>query len=106
MELLTKNSPIDSIGRCECGAMTIFFTNGGQVSMSEETFEKITGTVPNKEDKYIGQLWCNCNHCVNHWGIDLCVCGSGVHPDECDCFYKGYAQAFNPATGECYGHGN
>ena len=26
-----------------------------------------------------------CNHCVNHWGIDLCECGSGARVGECEC---------------------
>ena len=25
-----------------------------------------------------------CNHCVNNWGLDLCACGSGETPEECD----------------------
>lgn len=25
------------------------------------------------------------HHCVNHWGIDLCECGSGEPVDECSC---------------------
>ena len=25
----------------------------------------------------------SCNHCVNHWGIDLCSCGSGLSPNKC-----------------------
>lgn len=26
-----------------------------------------------------------CNHCVNHWGIDLCECGSGEEVGKCNC---------------------
>ena len=26
----------------------------------------------------------SCNHCVNHWGLDLCACGNGEDPEECD----------------------
>lgn len=29
--------------------------------------------------------WVSCNYCVNHWGTDLCVCGSGYRYDECSC---------------------
>lgn len=28
---------------------------------------------------------CCCDHCVNHWGIDLCECGSGARVGECEC---------------------
>jgi hypothetical protein len=33
----------------------------------------------------------NCNHCVNHWGLDLCKCGSGDPVGSCeweDCEFK------------------
>lgn len=28
---------------------------------------------------------CCCDHCVNHWGIDLCDCGSEHKVGECEC---------------------
>jgi hypothetical protein len=28
--------------------------------------------------------YANCNYCVNHWGIDLCACGSGEHYTKCN----------------------
>ena len=27
----------------------------------------------------------SCNHCVNHYGIDLCECGSGKAVGKCEC---------------------
>jgi len=62
---------------CECGAITVII-EGKQYSMTSETFEKRYGIE-------IGlSLYYNCNHCVNHWGIDICACGSGEKPNECD----------------------
>lgn len=71
--------------KCDCGAITIQndvdaehrFSN----SMTQETFDKLF----NNDDFEIE--WMNptysCNHCVNHWGLDLCKCGSGDPVGEC-----------------------
>ena len=63
--------------RCHCGSMTIWgqdFIN----SMSEKTFEKEFAGVPVSDNVY-----CHCDHCVNHWGIDLCGCDSGEPVGQC-----------------------
>lgn len=62
---------------CQCGAITIT-TVDGEYSMSPKTFLKRYGF------EIQNTLYSNCNHCVNHWGIDLCACGSGKPVDECD----------------------
>ena len=64
--------------KCNCGAITVI--DGKESwSMSEELFDK---HFPNLE---IDEgTWSNCNHCVNHWGIDLCNCGSGEKVGECE----------------------
>ena len=46
--------------------------------MTEETFKK---EFPDVEVE--GDIFSNCNHCVTHWGIDLCGCGSGEALGEC-----------------------
>ena len=33
------------------------------------------------------------NHCVNHYGLDLCACGSGESPEECT---AGFDECGNP----------
>jgi len=50
-----------------------------QVSMPEDQFQKHFPNVDLEKDKY----GC-CDYCVNHWGIDLCGCGSGQKVGECD----------------------
>jgi hypothetical protein len=75
---MIQNGEID-VYRCECGAITVEgddFSN----SMTEKIFRKeFPGLkAPKKAD------WCNCNHCVNHWGIDLCGCGSGKPVGKCE----------------------
>lgn len=72
---------------CQCGAFTLEadLDDGSHqtYSMSADTLEaKFTkGAIqPILND----QVYSNCNHCVNNWGIDLCACGSGETPDNCD----------------------
>ena len=68
-----------SVSRCDCGAITVE-NNEFSNSMTEKTFRKeFPGfRAPRKPD------WWSCNHCINHWGIDLCGCGSGEPVGECD----------------------
>jgi hypothetical protein len=70
-------SKIKSINICDCGAVTVGLENG-EYSMTSETFEKVFGFTI-----YTG-IYSSCNHCVNHWGIDLCACGSGEAYDTCE----------------------
>ena len=75
--------PITRYQRCNCGAITVYF--GEQTigsSMYQDTFDKLGLSLEGAEE--MPQSYC-CNHCVNHWGIDLCECGSGERVGECDC---------------------
>lgn len=65
-------------GYCNCGAITIWLDNDSNCSMTKETLKKQFGEVPTTLDKMV-----HCNHCINHWGIDLCACGSGNKAGEC-----------------------
>lgn len=71
---------VQFIQECMCGAITVTFENGASNSMSREVFNRIGFT-----GERLPQVFCNCNHCVNHWGIDLCKCGSGQPVGKCDC---------------------
>lgn len=72
---------------CQCGAYTLESEKSdgstGRVSMTAETLEATIG-----KDAIAEVLWGNqyfsCNHCINNWGVDLCACGSGETPEECD----------------------
>lgn len=68
--------------KCSCGAVTLFFEDGTDSSMRQETLEKMRIDLSHAEE--LQKSYC-CNHCVNHWGIDLCDCGSGELVDECSC---------------------
>lgn len=69
--------------RCKCGAITLWF-EGNRIgnAMYQETFDKLGLSLDGAEQ--LPDSYC-CDHCVNHWGIDLCECGSGERVGECDC---------------------
>ena len=73
---------IESYSKCSCGAVTIHFTNGAYNSMSSKT-QRMLG-INLRKIKRLPES-CACDHCVNHWGIDLCECGSGKAVGRCDC---------------------
>lgn len=72
---------IDSFSKCDCGAVTLYFTNGQNNSILKSNLKKFGIVIPQSceqlQDTY------SCNHCVNHYGLDLCACGSGESPEEC-----------------------
>jgi len=73
-----KGLIIEDIVRCSCGAITVFLENGNNYSMSKETAAELIGEFETTLNDYG-----NCNYCVNHWGIDLCGCGSGEKVGKC-----------------------
>lgn len=68
--------------KCNCGAITLYFNNNTSCSMSQETFEKLCLDLSVSVE--LQETYC-CNHCVNHYGIDLCSCGSGEKVGHCEC---------------------
>lgn len=48
----------------------------------EPIFEKLD--LDTGDATWLHQSYC-CDHCVNHWGIDLCGCGSGQKVGKCEC---------------------
>lgn len=74
-----KHEGIDFFKRCSCGAVTAHKEDGTSFSMKASTFKKLfPNTRVSRKNVYI-----NCNHCCNHWGIDLCGCGSGEPVGKC-----------------------
>ena len=66
-----------TITRCQCGAVTVS-TDDWSNSMTVGTFRE---EYPNEH--LPPKTYGSCDHCVNHWGIDLCGCGSGEAVGEC-----------------------
>lgn len=52
------------------------------IYMFWETFEKLD--LDTGDATWLHQSYC-CDHCVNHWGIGLCGCGSGQKVGKCEC---------------------
>lgn len=75
---------IKDIGLCECGAASIYGVDdmgkSQEFCISSETLKEKFPHVELPD----ATVYHNCNHCVNHWGVDLCACGSGEAPDECE----------------------
>lgn len=81
---------IESIDKCVCGALTLQ-TSNKQVSVKPENasefFPEMNVAFWDAFEKIIPN-WCHCDHCVNHYGLDLCACGSGEKPEDCDADFE------------------
>lgn len=68
---------------CECGAVTIFTDDGKNFSCRRENLARF---FPQLDLAAVSQLptTFSCNHCINHYGLDLCACGSGEPYETCD----------------------
>ncbi|MCK5563672.1 MAG: hypothetical protein KAJ07_00360 [Planctomycetes bacterium] len=66
------------VTRCECGAVTVKSDNLNQCVMEGRLDEFFPGLKVTEDNTDF-----HCNHCVNHWGVDLCECGSGETPVDC-----------------------
>jgi hypothetical protein len=63
--------------RCKCGAVTVTI-NGQDYSMRGKKFKELfPGEVVPRATMY------GCNFCINHWGLELCGCGSGATFGKC-----------------------
>ena len=74
---------IISYKECKCGAVTLFFEDGTTNSCKKRHLNRF-GISLKGVKKEIEKDWC-CNHCINHYGIDICSCGSGIETNKCDC---------------------
>jgi hypothetical protein len=68
--------------RCDCGAVTLTI-DGRDISMPYKQFKSEYPGTKLEPDKYS-----SCNYCVNHWGTDICECGSGKKVGKCKCGSK------------------
>jgi len=67
---------------CICGAVTIYFENGENNSIKRINLKKYDISLNGLKPILKTKLY-NCNHCINHYGLDLCQCGSGETPNKC-----------------------
>lgn len=71
---------ISNLTTCECGAVSFDYC-GKNYSVSKENLALFFPNFPPLDG---APHTVNCNHCVNHWGVDLCGCGSGAYLGECE----------------------
>ena len=79
---------------CSCGAVTVYFKNGENNSLKRKNLKKFGLSLIGSEK--LNSTYC-CNHCVNHFGLDICECGSGLKPEMC--CKKGSREKFGKSAG-------
>lgn len=87
--------------RCRCGAITFVTDDKREFSCLETNLEhflpedKLPEYCPGEDPANLTQFQnvFSCNHCINHYGLDLCACGSGEAPDKCE---NGYTVCGKP----------
>jgi len=78
-----KHSSITAYSKCDCGAITLTI-DGEDYSVSGKRFSEFFPSIDLRH--YRGKKRLDmyaCNHCVNHYGLDLCGCGSGALFGKC-----------------------
>ena len=87
MQYLYARYRIIHIAICNCGAITFEREHDTSWSVSLDNAHSFFPELPSEffeiMQGFIGE-YSHCNHCVNHWGLDLCACGSGEDPEECE----------------------
>ena len=68
--------------RCACGAITVT-VDGQDYSCLSSQRKKFFPGLDLRKIPRLG-ITCSCNHCVNHYGLGLCGCGSGNQFGHCD----------------------
>ena len=93
----------DIIGydKCQCGAVTLYFANGTNSSVKQKNLKKF-GIDLRKLKRINKQEMYACDHCINHYGLDICSCGSGKKVGKCECGSTEPSQTFGNS---CYGVG-
>lgn len=68
--------------KCECGALTVHTESGEDYSFLKSHKKIFFPTLDLRKVKKYNNT-CMCDHCVNHYGLDLCGCGSGAPFGKC-----------------------
>lgn len=75
---------IHNYSMCSCGAVTLY-TDLGIYYVQRKNLKKFFPGLDLRALKGVRlqNTFC-CDHCVNHYGLDLCGCGSGEPFGECE----------------------
>lgn len=68
--------------KCTCGAITLYLPSDENYSCKEENIKTHMPGIDFTTIEQLQDTFC-CNHCVNHYGLDLCACGSGEPVGQC-----------------------
>lgn len=68
--------------KCDCGAITIIMRDRTEYSCEQKNFKKFFPKLDLRRMNRYPTTY-SCNHCVNHYGLDLCGCGSGEPFGDC-----------------------
>ena len=83
-KLKNKNimKEIVNYNKCQCGAIELIFEDRTTNHILEKNLKKF-GVSLKGIKRLIPNDYVHCDHCVNHYGVDICECGSGLEPDKC-----------------------
>lgn len=84
--------------KCQCGAITLYFADGTINSIKQKNLKKF-GIDLRKIKRINKQEMYACDHCINHYGLDICSCGSGKEVGKCKC---GSTEPFQTFGKSCY----
>ena len=73
---------IVNYNKCQCGAIELIFEDGAVNHILKKNLKKF-GISLKGVKRLIPTDYVYCDHCVNHYGVDICECGSGLQPDKC-----------------------
>lgn len=71
----------EKYSRCACGAITVTVDGQDYSCLAYRRKKFFPGLDPRKIPRF--ETTYSCNHCVNHYGLDLCGCGSGNEFGHC-----------------------
>lgn len=73
---------------CQCGAITLYTEDGTTYSVQRKHLKKYVPGIDLLRIRKLKQESYSCDWCVNHYGLDLCGCGSGEPFGKCDNGFK------------------
>ena len=68
--------------RCICGAIGVITDTGDQYMVQKSSRKRYLPGIDLRKLHRLQTCSC-CDHCVNHYGLDLCACGSGEPVGKC-----------------------
>ena len=72
---------IENYFKCQCGAVTLT-VDGASYSVKRSRLKQFFPDADLRKIRRYPTVFC-CDHCVNHYGLDLCGCGSGERFGHC-----------------------